>query len=82
MPLETLLFWIFAFSGSLLAGWWLTMRPESTARRHSPTPTAILLLIMAVLLCLLVLSGTSAGGLRGGIYHTLLLAGSAGTHAH
>ena len=72
MPRETLLFWIFVFSGSLLAGWWLTMRPASTARRRSPTPTAVLLLIMAVLLCLLVLSGTSAGGLRGGIYRTLL----------
>ena len=72
MPLEALLFWIFAFSGSLLAGWWLTMRPASTARRRSSTPTAILLLIMAVLLCLLVLSGTSTGGLRGGIYRTLL----------
>ncbi len=72
MPSEALLFWIFIFSGSLLAGWWLAMRPASTARQHSVTPVAVLLLVAAVLLCLLILTGTSAHNLAGGAYRTLL----------
>lgn len=72
IPLEAQLFWIFTFSGSLLAGWWLAVRPASTARQYSVTPLAVLLLVMAVLLCLLILTGTSAHNLAGGVYRTLL----------
>ena len=72
MPSEALLFWIFIFSGSLLAGWWLAVRPASTARQNSVTPVAVLLLIAVVLLCLLMVTGTSAHHLAGGVYRTLL----------
>lgn len=72
MPSEALLFWIFIFSGSLLAGWWLAVRPASTARQNSVTPVAVLLLIAVVLLCLLMVTGTSADNLAGGVYRALL----------
>lgn len=72
MPSEALLFWIFIFSGSLLAGWWLAVRPTSTARQDSVTSVAVLILIVAVLLCLLIVTGTSAHNLAGGAYRTLL----------
>ncbi len=72
MPSEALLFWIFIFSGSLLASWWLAVRPASTARQNSVTPVAVLILVVAVLLCLLIVTGTSAHNLAGGAYRTLL----------
>ncbi len=73
MPQEAALFWIFVFSGSLLAGWWLTVRPDSTARRGSTTPVAVLILVLAILLSLLIVTGRSAGDLTGGAFRALLL---------
>lgn len=56
MSTEKLLFWVVTFTGSVVAGYWLAVRPGSTYRNIA-TPVSALVILMAVLLCLLALSG-------------------------
>lgn len=56
MGSERILFWAMAFAGSVVGGWWLSARPGAICRDIA-TPIAVLVIIMAVLLALLVLTG-------------------------
>ncbi|MGE0479723.1 MAG: hypothetical protein AB7Q17_04550 [Phycisphaerae bacterium] len=56
MVQNQLLFWILAFSGCVLSGWWLAIRPGAICRDVG-TPVAFLVILMAVLLCVLALTG-------------------------
>ncbi|TWT43852.1 hypothetical protein RAS1_02520 [Phycisphaerae bacterium RAS1] len=50
------LFWMLTLTGGIAAGWWLTVRPGSSFRAVA-TPVSFLTILMAVLLCLLAVSG-------------------------
>ena len=71
MSREVVVFWTFIFAGSTLAGWWLAVRPSITPRDVA-TPVAFLIVVLAVLLCLLALCGTSPGEFAGGLYQMLV----------
>lgn len=67
---EPTTFWVFAICGAALAGWWLAVRP-GPQNRDLATPVAFLIVLLAVLLCLLAISDTSANQLAGSIYGLL-----------
>ncbi len=77
MSRELLIFWIFIVAGAALAGWWLAVRPGASPRANTPresgTPVALLILVLAVLLCLLAMTGLSADDATM-VYRTLLKA--------
>lgn len=77
MSRELLIFWIFIVAGAALAGWWLAVRPggtpPNTIPRESGTPVALLILVLAVLLCLLAMAGLG-GEDASMVYRTLLSA--------
>lgn len=51
--------WILVIAVCALAGWWLSLRPEATYRGISPT-MSVLIILMAMLMCVLALSGQHA----------------------
>ncbi len=70
MAHSNVLFWLIAGAGCVFVGWWLAVRPGATMRAIA-TPVSALVILMAVLLCLLVLTGSDLndlvsciGGLR------------------
>jgi uncharacterized membrane protein YedE/YeeE len=77
MSRDLLIFWIFIVAGAALAGWWLAVRPGGTpphsTPRESGTPVALLILVLAVLLCVLAMAGLSDED-ASMIYRTLLKA--------
>lgn len=50
------LFWTLTLTGGVAAGWWLAVRPESSFRSVA-TPVSVLTILMAVLLCMLAVTG-------------------------
>jgi len=54
-----LLFWLVAVTGCIIVAWWLAVRPGASLRTIA-TPASALIIIMAVLLCLLALTGADA----------------------
>ncbi len=61
MTLDRIVFWMLIGAGAVLAGWWLAVRPAS-AGRDLATPVSFMTIVLAVLLCLLVLSGEDVSG--------------------
>lgn len=53
-----ILFWVLVAAGSTAAGYWLAVRPAGGLREFA-TPVSVLVLILAVLLCMLVITGTT-----------------------
>jgi len=66
MTSEQLAFWTISFAGSIVAGWWLAVRPGATMREIA-TPVTFLIIVMAVLLCLLALTGQDLEGFAGDV---------------
>ncbi len=65
------LFWTLAFAGSILAGWWLAVRPAATTRALA-TPVSVLVLLMAVLLGMLAISGQDFESFTSEVYYYTL----------
>lgn len=55
MP-DNFLFWLVASTGAIVASWWLSVRPGSSMK-DIQTPVSFLVVVMAVLLCLLAVTG-------------------------
>lgn len=66
MGSERILFWAMAFAGSVVGGWWLSARPGAICRDIA-TPIAVLIIIMAVLLALLALTGQDVDDYTAGL---------------
>ncbi len=62
MASSSILLWVLLIAGSILAAWWLAVRPGASLRNLA-TPVAALIILMAVLLCLLALTGQEPGDL-------------------
>jgi hypothetical protein len=56
MTTSDLLLWMMLFTGSIVAAWWLTVRPGASLR-GAAAPASALVIVMAVLLCLMALTG-------------------------
>ncbi len=56
MTPEHLVFWIVSAAGCTLAGWWLSVRPQASYRGIA-APVSGLLILMAITLCMLAVSG-------------------------
>lgn len=68
---DQVVFWLFVFAGAVLAGWWLAMRPGATFRDVA-TPVSFLVLTLAVLLCMLALTGQDIEGFTTDVYQFTL----------
>ncbi|MDX2198392.1 MAG: hypothetical protein SF069_05405 [Phycisphaerae bacterium] len=55
------LFWLLAVTGSVVAGWWLSVRPGASMRDMN-TPVAALSIVMALVLAMLAMSGQNLDG--------------------
>lgn len=73
MAPPNLLFWLAAGTGCVVVAWWLAVRPGASLRTIA-TPVSALVIIMAVLLCLLALTGQDAHDL-GSTMRALTLSG-------
>lgn len=56
MVREQVAFWLIIFTGSIFAGWWLSVRPSAPMRTIA-APVALLAVTMSLLLCLVCLTG-------------------------
>lgn len=68
MSTEQFLFWTLAFSGAIVAGWWLAVRPASSMRDLA-TPVSVLVLVLAALLGFLALTGQDVGSFTSEVYY-------------
>ena len=59
---SNLLFWLIAGTGCVVVAWWLALRPRAVMRAIA-TPASVLVIVMAVLLCLMALTGTDLSDL-------------------
>ncbi len=60
-------FWISAGAGAVVAGWWLSVRPGASGRDLA-SPISFLALLLAVLICLLTLTGQDVRGFARSAY--------------
>ena len=67
MPIERFIFWIVAVAATVTAGWWLSIRPGA-CYRGAATTVSCLLVVLALLLCMLALTGQDAQGYAAGTY--------------
>jgi hypothetical protein len=68
METEQFLFWVLTFSGAVVAGWWLAVRPASSARDLA-TPVSVLVLLLAVLLGFLAITGQDVNTFTSEVYY-------------
>jgi hypothetical protein len=61
MGAEVLQLWYLVIAAAALTGWWLAVRPRASFGGISAT-MSILIVLMAVLLCVLAVSGQQGGG--------------------
>jgi hypothetical protein len=61
MGTELLQLWYLVIAATALAGWWLAVRPRASYAGISTT-VSFLIILMAVLLCVLAVSGQHGGG--------------------
>ncbi len=61
MGVELLQLWYLVIAATALAGWWLAVRPRASYGGISAT-MSVLIVLMAVLLCVLAMSGQQGGG--------------------
>jgi FtsH-binding integral membrane protein len=61
MGVELLQLWYLVIAATALAGWWLAVRPRASYGGIAGT-MSVLILLMAVLLCVLAMSGQQGGG--------------------
>jgi hypothetical protein len=71
MNVGVILFWTIAAAGTTLCGWWMAARPAALLPRIG-VPVASLVLLLAVLVCLLMLSGGDVGDLVRQMRHSIL----------
>ena len=67
MPLERFIFWLVAVAATVVASWWLSIRPGACYRGAAPT-ASFLLVVLALLLCMLALTGQDSHGSSAGAY--------------
>jgi hypothetical protein len=71
MNTNSYLFWVLAFTGSVLAGWWLAVRPAASLRNLA-TPVAAMAVLLAVLLALMGFTGQDVHGFTSSVYDLTL----------
>jgi hypothetical protein len=71
MSVQQFLFWTLAFSGAIVAGWWLAVRPAASPRDLA-TPVSVLLMLLAVLLGILALTGQDIHAYTASVYYFTL----------
>lgn len=67
MPLERFIFWVVAVAATVVAGWWLSIRPGA-CYRGGATTVSFLLVALAILLGMLALTGQDPHGSGAGTY--------------
>ncbi len=63
MDAQVFVLWMLVIVAAALAGWWLAVRPRASYRGIA-TPVSFLIIIAAILMCVLALSGPRAGAHR------------------
>lgn len=69
MPPLAVTFWVFVVAGATLSAWWLAVRPGTGGSRDAAGTVAVLILVLATLLCLLALTGGPSRVVVGGLIH-------------
>jgi len=60
---QVFVLWVLVIVAAALAGWWLAVRPRASYHGIA-TPVSFLIIIAAILMCVLALSGPRAGTRR------------------